>query len=176
MLARIWSKYACRNTGSGLGAQLIVVVAWAMRPLFLGALLVISVGCSNSKSSDPLVGNYVGWMVLTGSASELNGSQGMLEKLSLKADGTFEYEMNSTVMVTVKKHATGTYKHIGNTVELTGTSTGFMDDGYKNEPDNGSFSMKANIVKDMLELGAYSSEHYLRKEGTGPPPASKAKK
>lgn len=148
-----------------------------MKPLFAGALLAISVGCSRPTALNPLVGNYVGWLVLMGSPTELNGSQGMLEKLSLKADGTFEYEMNSNVMMTIKKHATGTYKHVGNTVELTGTSTGFMDDGYKNQPDNGTYSMKANIVNDMLELGAYSKgKHYLRKEATGPPPASETKK
>ena len=145
---------------------------------FLPYLLIFtSVGCSNSKTSDPVVGTYVGWMVLNGDTRELDGKKGMLEKLSLKADGTFEYEMNSNVMMTLKKHATGTYKHVGNTVELTGTSTGFMDDGYKNEPDNGTYSMKANIVSDMLEFGSYpKGEHYLRKEATGPPPASETKK
>ena len=148
-----------------------------MKPLFAGVLLAISVGCSSPTALNPLVGNYVGWQVLMGSPTELNGSQGMLEKLSLRADGTFEYELNSNVMMTLKKHATGTYKHVGNTVELTGTSTGFMDDGYKNEPDNGTYSMKANIVSDMLEFGSYpKGEHYLRKEATGPPPASETKK
>lgn len=101
----------------------------------------------------------------------------MLEKLSLKADGTFEYELNSNVMMTLKRHATGTYKRTGNTVVLTGTSTGFMNDGYKNEPDNGPYSRTANIVNDMLELGGYAKgEHFLRKEGTGPPPVSETKK
>lgn len=100
----------------------------------------------------------------------------MLEKLALKADGTFDYQLKSNVMVTILQDVHGTWIQSGATVTLTGTTKGYVNDGYKNEPDNGPYSQALTLNSGMLTGGAYpKGEHYLRKEGTGAPPVSPSK-
>ena len=132
--------------------------------------LAVSFGCSGSKTPDPIAGNYVGWQVIAGTVNEMSGKVGILEKLALKADGTFVYELKSTVMMRLSQDIEGTWTHSGNTVTLTGTQKGYMDDGYKNSPNNGPYSQALTLDSGMLVEISYLGEQYLRKEGTGAPP------
>ena len=112
-----------------------------------------------------------------GTADEMDGKKGILEKLALKADGKFEYHLKSNVMMRIVQDIQGTWTHSGTTVTLTGTEKGFMDDGYKNSPSDGPYSMTLTLDSEMLVGGAYpKGEHFLRKAGTGPPRVSATKK
>ena len=139
--------------------------------LLLFGIVVMCSACSSQKAPDPLVGNYVGWMTDSGSASASDGTHGITEKLVLKADGTFHYQLKSRVMVNIDMHADGTYKHTGNQLTLTGTMKGTFDDGYKKSKQDGPYSTTATVEKGELKLpnGPGGGEHSFRKEGEGAP-------
>jgi outer membrane lipoprotein-sorting protein len=141
-----------------------------MKWAFLFGILVICGGCSSQKPTDSVVGKYVGWQIVNGEASVADGSQGITEKLELKADGTFHYQLNSNVMVSIAAQADGTYKHVGNEVNLTGTLRGTADDGYKKSDEDRPYILKTSFQNgSLVEKGNSTVEHYFRKVGTGSP-------
>ena len=76
-----------------------------MSRLAAAAILATCFGCSSQKSDDPLVGTYVVWMFLEGQAVAYNGSQGMSEKLTLQPNGTYTFQMETSVMVSISAKA-----------------------------------------------------------------------
>ncbi|MEI8283140.1 MAG: hypothetical protein WCG75_12095, partial [Armatimonadota bacterium] len=112
------------------------MVAWAMRRAVVLGVLVICGGCSSQKKADPVAGSYVGWQVLNGELYAADGTRGTTEKLELKADGTFHYQLKSNVMMTIASQADGTYKVFGNILSFTGRLKGKVDDGYKKDDIN----------------------------------------
>ncbi len=138
---------------------------------WFGLALLVGVGCAPPKAPDPVAGHYVGWQILGGTATEMDGLKGMSERLWLKADGTFTYDLKSVVMMNLLQNATGTWTHSGTSVTLTGTEKGYADDGYKNSPNNGPYSGTLTVESGMLVNSMWpKGEHYLRREGEGAPP------
>ena len=72
--------------------------------------------------------------------------------------------------MTLQRKATSTYKPVGDTLTLDGNQQGFMNDGYKNEPNNGAYHQTAKIIDGMIDLTRIpTKQHFLRKVGTGSP-------
>ena len=133
-------------------------------------VLAICWGCSVQKKVDPLVGTYVGWMFIDGQAHAADGSQGMSEKLNLKPDGSYTFQIESSVMMTMSAKAEGAYTRAGDDVTLTGTLTSTMDDGYRKGTDTGPHKVKLTFESGMLMMkDGKGDPYYFRKEGTGPP-------
>lgn len=141
-----------------------------MRFIFL-SLILLCAGCSPKAKGDPLVGDYVSWILLDGQAVKIDGANGTKQTLSLLPDGKYTYELETSVMVELKSQAAGTYQRVGNELNFTGTLTSTMDDGYKKGTETEPHEMKLQIVGGVLEdAGGNVMSTYYVKKGARPPP------
>ncbi len=140
-----------------------------LRPSLL-VLLAISVGCAPSKKVDPLAGNYVAWGFMDGKPFAMDGSNRTTQKLELKSDGSYTLILETSAMMILSAKANGTYTRTGNTLNLKGTMTSHMDDGYKKGTTTVPNAMKLEVRGETLETsGAGDDSLFFRKEGAGPP-------
>lgn len=134
-------------------------------------LTTICLGCSGQKKADPLLGTYVGWMFIDGQASAADGSLGMSQKLTLRPEGVYTLQTESSAMMTLSARAEGVYTRGSDNVTLSGTQVSTMDDGYKKETTKSPHNLKLKLEDGMLVMkDGKGDPFYFRKEGKGPPP------
>ncbi|MBA3725479.1 MAG: hypothetical protein H0W86_03275 [Armatimonadetes bacterium] len=152
-----------------------------MRSIAVFVALLACLGCSAPDNLDStpgiagqtsgIAGTYVGWMFMDGRFTPTDGSLGVSQKLILRPNNSYTFQMESTAMMQASVKAQGTYSRTGDDLRLTGTMTSFMDDGYKKGSRSGPHQMSLRIENDMLAMrDGKNDPFYFRKVGTGPPP------
>lgn len=131
---------------------------------------ILCASCFTARKDD-LSGTYMGWMFMDGSYVASDGSLGVKDRLTLKGDGTYSYELVSTAMAQVTVTASGKFKRSGENLLLTGTMTATGTDGATSGSQSGPHTLELHLENGMLARSdATGVPFYYRKEGTGPPP------
>ncbi len=127
-------------------------------------------GCSAPTSE--LAGRYVGWMFMDGEYIASDGTMGTSESLTLRADSTYAYEMQSSFMGPMSVKAEGKFERAGESLELKGTMTARARDGQKESTESGPHRLSLKLENGMLTYkDGKGDAYFFRREGTGPPPS-----
>jgi hypothetical protein len=150
------------------------MTARLIRAFVLAVSLLTLAGCQKSPpgpAGPSLAGDYVGWMFMDGSFSEMNGKEWPEDRMILKADGTFSAERHGRVMMEFDSVASGRFKVQNGRLILDGTVKQKMDDGYGKSEKTGAYRDELAIESGMFMKHVTPDEpYYYRKVGTGPPP------
>lgn len=137
---------------------------------------VIAATGQRAETSNPIVGTYVSWIFLDGKPLCSDGSQGTIDRITLKPDHTFILKLEVKIMQSLSRTVVGTYNVSQKTLTLTYTKASFSVDG-KDQGQTGLMSRKFQIKDGMLSFASpIGGEGFYRKVGSGPPPLPDALK
>lgn len=144
-----------------------------LRFISIFALSAFCLGCGPKKVENPLVGTYVHWIFIDGQARSTDNPNAK-NQITLKSDGTYEYEGNTTAMMVFRVRAQGKFKVTKNKIVFSGTANTVTDTGNGEKTHHGPHEMTMKLVDGMLEeVRPATFTSLWRKEGSGPPPLPK---
>src|SRR5688572_5900921 len=122
--------------------------------------IVLLLSCSGARNDHPLVGT---WNLVEPEEMKGMGGPKPTWELRFNEDGTFTEHVENRIMMTLIADTKGTYSLRDDKVTLEGTSTTYMDDGYKKDTETEKVRRTMRLEKGSLFEQRHSRMEFRRR-------------